>query len=204
MLMSLPQAVIFDAFGTLVKITEPKAPYRQLLTWMHQRGRAYQPTDAHTIMAHQGDLNSMAQRLGMQLPEDILQELNLQLTQELASIRLYDDSLQTIQHLQQQGIKVAICSNLAMPYGEIVEPMLPQLDAYGWSYIVGAIKPDAKIYHSVIDQLGCQAQDALFIGDTPLADVEGPTQLGMVARLIDRKAKQRLKAVLAEFYPTLS
>lgn len=203
-MMKRPQAVIFDAFGTLVKITEPKAPYRELLKWMQQHGRAYQATDAHTIMAYSGDLNCIAHRLGMPLPDDILQELNLQLTQELASITLYNDSLQTIQHLQQQGIKVAICSNLAMPYGEVVEHMLPRLDAYGWSYAVGAIKPDAKIYQSVIDQLGCQAQNVLFIGDTPLADVEGPIQFGMHARLINRKSDQQLKSVLAEFYPASS
>lgn len=91
---------------------------------------------------------------------------------------------------------MALCSNLAMPYGKIVSSLLPPLDAYAWSYEVGAIKPEPKIYQSLIDQLACQASEILFIGDTTLADFTGPTVFGMSARLIDRKNGQTLAEVL--------
>lgn len=75
--------------------------------------------------------------------------------------------------------------------------ILPPLDAYAWSYEVAAIKPEPKIYQSLIDQLGCQASDVLFIGDTALADFTGPT---MSARLINRNNDQTLAEVLNDIF----
>ena len=84
----------------------------------------------------------------------------------------------------------------AMPYGKIVSSLLPPLDAYAWSYEVSAIKPEPKIYQSLIDQIDCQASEILFIGDTALADFTGPTTFGMSARLINRNNDQTLAEVL--------
>jgi FMN phosphatase YigB (HAD superfamily) len=53
-----------------------------------------------------------------------------------------------------------------MPYGKVVSSFLPSLDAYAWSYEVGAIKPESQIYQYLIDKLQCHAKDILFIGDT--------------------------------------
>ena len=73
---------------------------------------------------------------------------------------------------------------------------LPSLDAYAWSYEVGAIKPESQIYQYLIDKLQCHAKDILFIGDTLLADYSGPNEFCMSARLIDRKNGQKLADVL--------
>lgn len=85
-----------------------------------------------------------------------------------------------------------------MPYGKAVSSLLPPLDAYAWSYEVGAIKPEPQIYQYLIDRLGCQTKDVLFIGDTPLADFNGPKAFGMSARLIDRKNGQNFADVLRD------
>lgn len=76
--------------------------------------------------------------------------------------------------------------------------MLPNLDAYALSYQVGAIKPNPRIYQSLLDQIGCAVHEVLFVGDTLLADVTGPSSFGMSARLIDRKNGQNLQDVLAD------
>ena len=76
--------------------------------------------------------------------------------------------------------------------------ILPSLDAYAWSYEVGAIKPESQIYQYLIDKLQCHAKDILFIGDTPLADYSGPTEFGMSARLIKRQNGQTLAEVLKD------
>ena len=64
---------------------------------------------------------------------------------------------------------------------------------------MGAIKPNPPIYQHLIDQLGCTADEVLFIGDTPLADVQGPSNFGMSARLINRKGGQMLNDVLPKY-----
>ncbi len=191
-----PSVIIFDVLGTLVKIEERRSPYRKLMKWLKENGRQPKPDDAKFIMSHNLNLAELAKRLAVNIPDQFLQELKHDLDEELRSITLYEDTLSTLEELKKLGIKLALCSNLAMPYGEVVSSLLPPLDAYAWSYEVTAIKPEPKIYQSLIDQLDCQASEVLFIGDTALADFTGPTTFGMSARLINRNNGQTLAEVL--------
>ena len=151
-------------------------------------------------MSHNLNLAELAKRLAVNIPDQFLQqflqELEHDLDEELRSIRLYEDTLSTLEELKKLGFRLALCSNLAMPYGKIVSSFLPSLDAYAWSYGVGAIKPESQIYQYLIDKLQCHAKDILFIGDTLLADYSGPNEFCMSARLIDRKNGQKLADVL--------
>ena len=191
-----PSIIVFDVFGTLVKIGARRFPYRNLMKWLKQNGRKPNPDDAKLIMSHNLDFIELAMLLRTDIPKQLLKELKSDLNEELQSIVLYEDTLSTLEELKKLGFKLALCSNLAMPYGEVVSSLLPTLDAYAWSYEVAAIKPEPKIYQSLIDQLDCQASEVLFIGDTALADFTGPTTFGMSARLINRNNGQTLAEVL--------
>ena len=193
-----PSIIVFDVFGTLVKIGERRFPYRNLMKWLKQNGRKPKHDDAKLIMSHNLDFTELAKLLRADIPNELLQELKSDLNKELQSIVLYEDTLSTLEELKKLGFKLALCSNLAMPYGKVVSSFLPSLDAYAWSYEVGAIKPESQIYQYLIDKLQCHAKDILFIGDTLLADYSGPTEFGMSARLIDRKSGQKLADVLAD------
>ena len=191
-----PSIIVFDVFGTLVKIGERRFPYRNLMKWLKQNGRKPNPDDAKLIMSHNLDFIELAMLLRTDIPKQLLKELKSDLNEELQSIVLYEDTLSTLEELKKLGFKLALCSNLAMPYGEVVSSLLPTLDAYAWSYEVAVIKPEPKIYQSLIDQVDCQASEVLFIEDTALADFTGPTTFGMSARLINRNNGQTLAEVL--------
>ena len=191
-----PSVIIFDVFGTLVKIGERRSPYRKLIKWLKENGRQPKPDDAKFIMSQNLSFTELIKLLGINIPDQLLQELEHDLNDELQSIVLYEDTLSTLEELKELGFRLALCSNLAMPYGKVVSSLLPNIDTYAWSYEVGAIKPESQIYQYLIDQLECRAKDVLFIGDTPLADYSGPNEFGMSARLIDRKNGQKLADVL--------
>jgi HAD superfamily hydrolase (TIGR01549 family) len=191
-----PSVIVFDVFGTLVKIGERRSPYRKLMTWLKENGRQPKPDDAKFIMSQNLSFTELVKLLGINIPDQLLQELEHDLSDELQSIVLYGDTLSTLEELKKLGFRLALCSNLAMPYGKVVSSLLPNIDTYAWSYEVGAIKPESQIYQYLIDQLECRAKDVLFIGDTPLADYSGPNEFGMSARLIDRKNGQKLADVL--------
>ena len=191
-----PSVIIFDVFGTLVKIGERRSPYRKLIKWLKENGRQPKPDDAKFIMSQNLSFTELVKLLGINIPDQLLQELEHDLNDELQSIVLYEDTLSTLKELKELGFRLALCSNLAMPYGKVVSSLLPNIDTYAWSYEVGAIKPESQIYQYLIDQLECRAKDVLFIGDTPLADYSGPNEFGMSARLIDRKNGQKLADVL--------
>ena len=193
-----PSVIIFDVFGTLVKIGERRSPYRKLIKWLKENGRQPKPDDAKFIMSQNLSFTELVKLLGINIPDQLLQELEHDLNDELQSIVLYEDTLSTLEELKELGFRLALCSNLAMPYGKVVSSLLPNIDTYAWSYEVGAIKPESQIYQYLIDKLQCHAKDILFIGDTLLADYSGPTEFGMSARLIDRKSGQKLADVLAD------
>lgn len=198
-----PKAIIFDAFGTLVKIGESRSPYRKLMKWLRESGRKPTIQDAKVIMSHAVNIEQLALHFGYVVPVQLLNEINDDLQFELNTIEFYEDTLPTIQKLKDCGFKIALCSNLAMPYGEQLKILLPDLfDVVAFSYEVGAIKPEQQIYEVIQAHFGCEMSEILFIGDHPILDVKMPISLGMSARLIERNRSQSLIDVLENLLAT--
>lgn len=190
------KAVVFDAFGTLVYIQDRRSPFRRLIRWSEEHGRARQVEDGERIMSTALDLRGAAAALGLTPPEELLAQWERDLQHELTAIRVYPEARDLIVELQKAGYRVALCSNLAAPYGPPVRTLLPTLDAYAMSYEVGAVKPQPRIYQFLLDHLGLAAGEVLFIGDTAIADQDGPRAVGMQACLLDRSTGQSLSAVV--------
>lgn len=192
-----PKVIIFDAFGTLVKIGKSRSPYRKLMKWLRENGRKPSMHDAKTIMSHAVNIEQLALHFGHVIPVQLLNEINDNLQFELNTIELYEDTLPTLQNLKDQGFQIALCSNLAMPYGKKLKTLLPSIfDTVVFSYEVGAIKPEYQIYEVVKAYFGCEFSEMLFIGDHPILDVDTPISLGMSAQLIERNRSQSLMDVL--------
>lgn len=51
---------------------------------------------------------------------------------------------------------------------------------------VGALKPDAAVFHKVLEGTGLKPHQILFVGDDPEPDVEGARRVGMVPVWINR------------------
>lgn len=195
-----PKVIIFDAFGTLVKIGESRSPYRKLMKWLKENGRKPSTQDAKIIMSHAVNIEQLVRHFGCVVPVQLLNEINDDLQFELNTIELYEDTLPILQNLKDQGFQIALCSNLAMPYGKKLKTLLPSIfDTVVFSYEVGAIKPEYQIYDVIKAHFGCEFSEMLFIGDHPILDVKMPISLGMQARLIERNHSQSLKEVLKNF-----
>lgn len=177
-----PKVVIFDLYGTLVKFGIMHHPFRQLLKWARENGRTPKSDDARTLMTVNGDVPELAAALGIDAPDEMIEQVHLHIQEELDSLTLYDDVIPTLTALRRHHIPIAICSNLAFPYGKAID-LLPREQQLirGLSYETGFIKPEAGIYHAVVSQLQVQPEECLFVGDTLLADYEGPRQFGMNA-----------------------
>lgn len=194
-----PKVIVFDAFGTLVKNGERRSPYRKLMQWLKANGRKPSAQDAKIIMSNFVDIEKLAKMFGAELPEQFLKEINNDLQHELSTIQLYEDTVPTLQILKEKGFKLALCSNLALPYGEKLRKLLPDFfDIVAFSYEVGSIKPELEIYAVIQAYFGCDFSKMLFIGDHPILDVEMPLSLGMSARLIERQKNQELLDVLGD------
>lgn len=177
-----PSLIIFDLFGTLIKYGIMHHPFRQLLKWAKDNGRRPKPDDARTLMTVYGDAPELADALGIHAPDSLIEQIQSHIQEELASLTLYDDVIPTLSALQSCNIPFAICSNLARPYGEAIDLLLGEYSFIrSLSYEVGFIKPEPDIYQSVVSQTQALPEQCLFVGDTLLADYEGPRQFGMRA-----------------------
>lgn len=177
--MPQPQAVIFDAFGTLLKIQNGRHPYLKLLKLGQAQGRRPRPDDAQILMQEPLFFAEAADRLGIYVRPEELLPLQEVLTDEVAAIQPYPDGLEAVAMLKQHGIRVAICSNLAYPYRDAIFKNYPNIDAYVLSCDVGLIKPNAEIYHNACNALGVLPSEAWMIGDSLRCDKEGPQAIGI-------------------------
>lgn len=187
--------VVFDAFGTLVERRVSLNPYRQLLREGVRQGRSVQPVDLRTVMTFDCNITAMAAHFGIDLSARKLAEIQALLDADIAGVHPFSDAIDAVDLLQQNGIPVAICSNLAMPYGSVVSSQFPGLDAYAYSFRLGVLKPDPVIYQWVCQSLGVasggrladEAREVHVIGDSQRCDREGPRAAGLQGHLLHRR-----------------
>lgn len=99
----------------------------------------------------------------------------------------YADTLPTLASLREAGIRIAVISNVGLDVTEVLERegIAPFVDALVLSKDVGAVKPDVAIFDAALRSLGCEAHEALMVGDSGKDDVGG-TALGMRTLILPR------------------
>lgn len=107
---------------------------------------------------------------------------------------LYEDTVPTLQHLRDTGLKLAIVSNWDTP----LDPLTERLGiAHYFDIIVAShdarvrsAKPDSRIFNYTLAAIGVSAEDAVHVGDTYEADIVGARNVGIRPILIDRDGTQ--------------
>jgi HAD superfamily hydrolase (TIGR01549 family) len=191
------RGVIFDAFGTLVKIHEGNHPYRQILKIGIQQGRRPQPDDAKVLMTNPWGLAEAAKHLGIAIEHGVLEHIQSQLLEEIEQISAYPDALEAVDLLQKAGFKVAVCSNLALPYATAIERLYPSLDGYSYSFEVGAVKPEFEIYQDASTRIDVNPCQIDMVGDSQRCDQTGPTEFGMQGWYLDRAGESGFKDLVS-------
>jgi putative hydrolase of the HAD superfamily len=103
--------------------------------------------------------------------------------------RIYDDVIPTLELLSEAGLKLAIISN----WDDRLRPLLGelQLDRYfqflAISCEIGFPKPSPVVFQETTRRLGVAADRTIHVGDSPLEDCEGATQVGWRAFLLNRR-----------------
>lgn len=182
----MSNAVIFDAFGTLLKIQGGQHPYLQLLKLGKARGRSPRADDIDVLMLQPLTLSEAARFLEIRVTPVELAALEQLLADEVARIEPYQDGVEAVRLLQSRGVRVGVCSNLAFPYSRAIRHCYPNLDAYLLSSELGVMKPDVKIYRHACEQLEVEPQHACMIGDSQRCDRDGPTACGIEGFYLDR------------------
>ncbi|MBV1777368.1 HAD-IA family hydrolase [Burkholderiaceae bacterium DAT-1] len=172
------QAVVFDAFGTLIQYTGPwNHPYRHVLAHIDASTRL-------PFMTRNVPIDIFADELGL---SHVVPDMRRELDALLASLRLFPEVSTVLNAVRASGRPIAVCSNLAYDFGGALYRLLPDMDAYLLSYALGVAKPDPAMYAAVCTALACPPEHLLFIGDSQRCDVDGPRASGLQARRLNRR-----------------
>ena len=112
----------------------------------------------------------------------------------------FGHSVPLLKQLQRQGLKTGLLSNtsvFALKQVRKKTRILDFIDYPVFSFEVGAIKPDKRMFKEVLKRAKCRPEDALMIGDKPNDDVIPAQKIGMNAILF--KDSKQLKKDLAKF-----
>ena len=137
-----------------------------------------------------------------ELRKDFLKEFNQEDNELLESefyeiylnrfdkINFYPETKATLQKLKKQGYQLALLSNNESTHAKQIEDKLLFRDYFDflcYSFEVGAIKPDKKMFLTVLNKLNVKPNEAIMVGDSLGSDVGGSASVGMHNCLIERK-----------------
>ncbi len=99
------------------------------------------------------------------------------------TLEAYDEVADVLAALHRQGVIVAICSNWDWDLERAVAGagLAGMADVVVTSAQAGARKPHPRIFRHTLERCGVAPDQALFVGDTVYADVEGPLAHGIPA-----------------------
>ncbi|MFA5889671.1 MAG: HAD family hydrolase [Actinomycetota bacterium] len=127
--------------------------------------------------------------LGYRLPEELLREV-AELDHEalVKSVRIEPETVEVIQQLRKKGLRIGLVSNVSqlpeLLYRDLENfGLRPLFDGIGFSSELGVRKPRPKIFHYVLDAIGVQPDEAVFVGDRLVDDIAGAHAVGMRAVL---------------------
>lgn len=190
-------AVIFDLYGTLLRLPRDSQPYYQLAC-RHPSGNIRLALER--AMTNQFPrLSDFATSIGLP-PQDDLTALEADLHIDIAQIHSFEDAVPTVSALKRRGLLTAVISNLATPYKPpfAAHPLSHMMDVTVFSCDSGLLKPAPEIYRMALEQLGTTADDTIMVGDSFKSDVEGPSKIGMMGIHLVRSGKtSRAKSVIS-------
>jgi putative hydrolase of the HAD superfamily len=210
-------AVLLDAFGTLVEM-EPPAPL--LRAELAARGFEIDADSAAAAfhaeigyyLEHQlegrdpASLDDLRDRCAEVLREALglpgLDHAEARAVM-LGSIRFsaFADSAPALQELRSRGLRLVVTSNWDCSLDGVLEDagLLELVDGVVSSATAGVRKPDPHLFAQALELAGCTAEHAVHVGDSPSGDVGGATAAGIRAVLLQRGG-ERLDGVPADAF----
>jgi putative hydrolase of the HAD superfamily len=174
-----PDAVVEASKIVLDRFSEA-ADDRELWTTSPERSRRF------WVSVYERMLDVLGHGGTDHLPESLHREFT-----DRSNYALFDDVHPALEDLERRKMILGVVSN----YEAWLEELLADLGVRDRfpicviSGVEGVEKPDAAIYELALERAGIRAEEAAFVGDNPLFDVDPPAALGMTPVLIDRRGR---------------
>jgi len=209
--MSMLKAVLFDLDDTLFSTTKfAKKARRAAVQAMIETGLDVPEQDVmreldEVIAEFSSNYDHHFDKLLQRMRPSALQHLNSAMivaagvvayhNTKIRELAPYDDVYPLLEALRAAGVRTGIITHgwTVKQAEKIVRlGLLPYLDpkAIFISDQIGISKPNPKLYLTVLNDLGLDASEVMYVGDNLVNDIAPPKSLGMLTTWARRGAKQ--------------
>ena len=195
----MPEAVIFDFYGTLAHWADSAASYTSVFSSF-----GYEPDQSvldayfsrydgvdhaeHSVTEDAYEawvrwrLGELATSCGVR-DEHMVAVVEAIRNLDQSPMLAYPEAAATLRSLQESGIAVGVCSNWGWELDAYLDQigLLDLVDSAITSARAGSRKPHPGIYARSTEALGIDPKQVVFVGDSWEPDVRGPRRLGMTA-----------------------
>ena len=200
--MSRYDAVLLDAFGTLIELDEPYVRLRRSLR--RHLGVEVSAADAeraslaettyYAAHCYEGSDEVALAGLRARCAEVVLRELGIDedparaaaLLRDSIAFRAFSDVEPLLTGLHRAGVAVAVVSNWDCSLREALAGVGITVELVVDSASSGSSKPDPGIFRYALDALGVEPGRALHVGDTEETDGAGARAAGVDVRILHR------------------
>jgi putative hydrolase of the HAD superfamily len=128
-----------------------------------------------------------ARLLGLDAPPEVL----LESLERRLSFNLFPETVEVLEELRKTGAGLYVVSNWDILLEDVLEEMgiLGYFDGLIVSALVGAEKPDRRIFREALRVSRTDPRRAVHVGNDPVADVRGAAACGIDAVLVDRSGE---------------
>ena len=189
------RAVVFDLWETVVdwsaeRSTDYDTRFAGTIGITVDEYRAIRRSPELWLLGETGPLEPVFERLGAELgvPVDVAEAVAFRVAYARESLQPRAGVVETLTELRARGLKVGLISNCTADVPTVwPETLFPPLfDAAVFSATAGLVKPDPAIYELVLDALGVEPHEAMFVGDGANDELGGAQRVGMRPVLIHR------------------
>jgi 2-haloalkanoic acid dehalogenase type II len=188
----IPATIDFTHLFSLIKQTSLSVP-----EFVHEYEDAVQKKNYKNFEElHSDFLNHFKQ----EKTEILEQELNEIYFNRFDKIYFYPEVEATLKKLKKQGYKIALLSNTESVQQKQLEEKLKlkkYFDFLGYSFEIGAIKPDKKMFQTVLSHFDVLPNEVIMVGDSLRSDVGGAQSMNFHNCLIIRDEFEK------KFHPTI-
>lgn len=213
-MISNSKVVVFDVYKTLLAIESDEnslRTYKFLSTWLSYKGLAIKPKDLRKLYQ---DITQRAVRANPEAYPDIdikivFKRILLALAHTddgylendatemgllfriltTKSLTIYPETVPVLETLHRNNSRLAVLSNTQRLF------TVPEFKRFGiepyfdymiFSSDVGACKPAAKIFETLLSDMRIHPQEAIFVGDNLFDDIFGAQSVGMKTVWLNR------------------
>jgi len=192
----MTRAVFLDALGTLVELEPPWVSLRHMVPAEISEEQLVEALRAEMAYykehAHEGrdeaSLADLRERCAALVSERLGIDVEVDELVAAISFSAFPDAVPALSSLRERGLHLVAVSNWDCSLPRVLDRcgLGERLDGTITSAQSGSRKPDPEIFFRALELAGCEASEAIHVGDTMDEDVAGARAAGIRPLLIDR------------------